>query len=422
MLVEKTCKYIIERGYEMKKVLCICYFFPPLGMSQRSVKFVKYLSLYGWQPIVLAPQSSNYHRKDPAMLNEIPKNCQIIRVPSSEDLPKIPLVRNEDFQTGWYPEALKLGLETMEKEKINMIYSTASPYLSHLVAMKIKEMTGTPWVADFRDEWTTNPYIVNKYSHEVIRINQKFEKQVLTNADGVISVSEQITNILYELSGLESKEKFFTIMNGYDPMDFRHLNFNKRKRNKKLTICYMGSLYGMRRALAQQFFQILDQSLAKKILKQDEIELLMVGDPLCQIGLHVKEITRNTGYVNHLSALNEAAAADLFLLFISPKEGEQTVTSKIFELINLNKPILAIVPPNGVAANIIRNTRTGIVIDSQYPETAIPYIQYFLKQWKLGNLNISPNQYEIEKYNRKEQTKMLASIMDTILLNDSNSE
>jgi hypothetical protein len=39
----------------MKKVLMIAHQFPPIGGSgvQRTVKFVKYLRDFGWEPVVL---------------------------------------------------------------------------------------------------------------------------------------------------------------------------------------------------------------------------------------------------------------------------------------------------------------------------------------------------------------------------------
>ena len=42
----------------MFKVLVIAYYFPPMGLSgvQRTLKFVKYLKNYNWEPTVLQPE------------------------------------------------------------------------------------------------------------------------------------------------------------------------------------------------------------------------------------------------------------------------------------------------------------------------------------------------------------------------------
>ncbi|MCS4471994.1 hypothetical protein JQ032_01445 [Clostridium botulinum] len=46
----------------MKKVLIIAYYFPPLGWSgvQRTLKFVKYLKDFGWQPIVVTVGKTDF--------------------------------------------------------------------------------------------------------------------------------------------------------------------------------------------------------------------------------------------------------------------------------------------------------------------------------------------------------------------------
>lgn len=396
----------------MKKVLIISYFFPPIGASQRTLKFVKYLPKFGWMPIVLAPQKSNYIRKDPTMESEIPANCKVFRLPSCENIPGNPFVRKEDFKHGWYPQAIKAGLSLIEKEKIDMIYTTAPPNISHLIGLNLKKLTKTPWVADFRDEWTTNPFIKGRFDAELTDYNKRLENHVLTVADGVISVSDHICDILYKLAGNQSRGKFHTIMNGYDPMDFHHLSPNPS--TKKFTICYMGSLYGIRKNLALDFFKKFEQALIDKKLNPNEVELLIVGDPLKNFGPVLSKITKNTGYIYHQKALNQAASADLLLLFINPNEGNQTVTSKIFELINLKKPILALVPPNGVPAEIIRKTGTGIVLDSAFPEKSIPTIMKLMTDWKTNASTFTPNLQEIQKYDRKKLTSQLATIMEQI--------
>jgi hypothetical protein len=48
------------------KVLVIAYYFPPMGMSgvQRTLKFVKYLPKYDWEPTVLTVTPTAYYALD----------------------------------------------------------------------------------------------------------------------------------------------------------------------------------------------------------------------------------------------------------------------------------------------------------------------------------------------------------------------
>ena len=56
-----------------RNVLYIAYYFPPLGLSgvQRTLKFVKYLPLYGWKPTVLTVGPTGYYAFDESLLKEI---------------------------------------------------------------------------------------------------------------------------------------------------------------------------------------------------------------------------------------------------------------------------------------------------------------------------------------------------------------
>ena len=66
----------------MKKVLIIAYYFPPLGWSgvQRTLKFVKYLRDFDWDPIVVTVGETKFSILDKSLEDELPKGIKIIRV------------------------------------------------------------------------------------------------------------------------------------------------------------------------------------------------------------------------------------------------------------------------------------------------------------------------------------------------------
>ena len=58
----------------MKRVLIVTYYWPPSGGSgvQRWVKFVKYLPMVGWQPVVYTPENPELTTIDKTSAAEIP--------------------------------------------------------------------------------------------------------------------------------------------------------------------------------------------------------------------------------------------------------------------------------------------------------------------------------------------------------------
>ena len=72
----------------MRRVLLLAYLFPPIANSgtQRPLKFAKYLTQYGWEPIVMTASHCDAHQTDPALLDELPKSVRVIRVPMLNEL------------------------------------------------------------------------------------------------------------------------------------------------------------------------------------------------------------------------------------------------------------------------------------------------------------------------------------------------
>ena len=68
------------------KVLMIAYRFPPQGGGgvQRTLKFVKYLSQFGWQPIVHTVKNPYWPVRDASLLSEVPPAVNVYRTPTVE--------------------------------------------------------------------------------------------------------------------------------------------------------------------------------------------------------------------------------------------------------------------------------------------------------------------------------------------------
>jgi hypothetical protein len=69
-----------------RRVLVIAYYFPPMGLSgvQRTLKFVKYLSGFGWHPTVLTVDPQGYFAKDETLMAELEgRNVTVVRTPPS---------------------------------------------------------------------------------------------------------------------------------------------------------------------------------------------------------------------------------------------------------------------------------------------------------------------------------------------------
>lgn len=410
----------------MKKVLVIAYHYPPLGGGGvfRTLKFTKYLPEFGFQPYVLTVKNPMYRTKDPTLLREIPAVAKVYRTFSFEHrILRAPRLLHlnlkwfhiPDENTGWFPFAARQGKKIIEKENIDIIYATAPIKTSLLIGCWLKKKTGKPLVVDYRDPWTQNVFI--KYPTKLHRrIEEKMEKLVLATADHVIVTTEPMRLKLVEKYPF-IKGKIETITNGFDPDDFDGLT--RRDSKEKFIITYTGYLYGLR--TGKYFFTALKELLEEKTGMQSKIQVLFAGPPSRQASHFIEElglqnVVKLLGYKSHRETLQLMVNSDVLLLIIAAEEsydkktGPLMVPGKIFEYFGAKRPILAVIP-KGIAAEMIRSTKTGVIVSPRDTGSIKQAILKLFQDWKKGKLVMESNVFE---YDRKVLTAKLAKVFQHV--------
>ncbi|MEK7142617.1 MAG: glycosyltransferase [Patescibacteria group bacterium] len=376
----------------MKKVLIISYFFPPLGGGGviRMTKFVKYMPKFGFEPVVISPQKGFYSVKDPTLLNDIPNVVKIFRIKYPEPglwlkwrwwqsfwANLISRLLIPDAQALWIIPAVIIGRRLIKTHKIKLIFTSSRSYSDHVAALILKKLTGVKWAADFRDLWTSGGFL---------------KRQILASADLVTAVSEGLTEKLKK-SAKQNQEKFVTLTNGFDEDDFikaENIKVKTNKFNLKLKIVHIGSFYGLRQPKA--FLQAFQE------LNLKDIEFDFIG---------------GKKRVSHHQAIREMMRADVLLLILSPKDGPEVMTGKIFEYLAARKPILALAPKNSGAARLLSKLKVGEVA----PPDDVEKIKQKLKKiyQKSRKSGYSIPRVNLEPYTRQNLTQKLAENFQKIL-------
>ncbi len=410
----------------MKKVLMIAHQFPPIGGSgvQRTVKFVKYLRNFDYEPVILTRDASKAALKDETLLKDIPQGIQVIRTKAC-DFAALPgllkyfgKVVNKflipDSERVWQHFARKQALAAIKDNKIDVIYTTSAPYSDHLLGVYLKKhYPHIPLVCDFRDEWTNNPYHVRKGLRAKIERNQ--EKMVLKYADCLITNTPvMLSNFLRD--NPETKGKFFVIPNGYDDEDFVGME-DIVPSNDKFTLTYTGLLYGKRKP--DNFFGALKRAIDEGNVDKSKINVRLIGNyKVEQLQAVIDNYNLNgvvslMPYMKHRECLAELIKSDALLLIEPSGPGaEAFYTGKVFEYMNTKRPILASIPEHGAAAQLITDTKTGLVSDFNDIETTKENLIELYNCWTNGTNPVNPVVDEVKKFERKELTKALAEVLN----------
>lgn len=408
-----------------RRVLFITYNFPPHGGAgvQRSLKFVKYLPQFNWDPWIVTSSVDSSPILDHSLEAEIPPNIQIERVPGFSinrliakanrfHLTRFAVLINlflqiPDAAYFWSINTRPIIENLIKRANPDVVYTSSGPYSTHLIGYWVKQQFGIPWLADFRDPWSNNlliPYLPLYRAY-----NRRLERQVLNFADRVVCVSKPWLNELLANSN-RSADNFITITNGYDEQDIAPLPFQPPK--PPFTITHIGSFYRNRKPA--EFIQALTRLIENGSIPPEAIQVLFIGknsDRDVPSTPYIKTI----GYVPHKELEKYRSDTDVFLLILDTSpENVGNHSGKIFEYMASNRPILGIVPKNGVAQELLEKSKTGYSAhgDDNDIENLIKNIYI---SWKAGYQDWNPDWQYIERYTRKKLTARLAEGLNSLV-------
>ena len=260
-----------------------------------------------------------------------------------------------DGQIGWFPFAVREGKKLIrEGWRPDLIYASAKPFTSLLIAKKLAAKYRIPWVAEFRDLWSDNHY----YEFPEWRrwIEERLEKRVLSSASAVVTVSEPLAETLRRKLALPVA----TILNGFDPKDYRQ-TAEKLFLDNQLNIVYTGMIYAGKQDPSALFMAL------KGLRSRDRIRVHFFGRYLQEIERlaeqhGVRHLISVSGAVPYEKAIQIQMQGDILLLLLWNDKNERGVyTGKLFEYFGARHPILAIGSESGVAGELIEERKAGIV-------------------------------------------------------------
>ncbi len=360
------------------KVLLVSLYWPPAGGGgvQRPLKFAQYLPALGIETHVLAPDDSKWIHEDADL--RVPTQAWVHRArylgprgrrPAEELYGKEGLGRAlvharlasrrllvPDENVSWNLTAIPAAIRIARQEQIDVVLTTSPPNSIHLVGAAVKKATGATWIADLRDSLVAHPHRrADTYATRAKgKVDEGIARLVARSADAITCVSEAIAA---EARSFSPKGKVVTISNGCDFDDFAGLDYAPGKRFR---ITHTGSFFGKRDP--RPFLTALDESGL-------DVQARFLGD----FRSSDKEWADERGLADRLELIPYAprqAALELqrdseALLLLIPEaggRGKGVLSGKVFEYLAAERPILAAVPPDGAAAELIRETGAGIVV------------------------------------------------------------
>lgn len=419
-----------------RRVLIISYYWPPAGGPgvQRVLKFAKYLPVFGWEATILTVKSGEYQAFDNSLISDINAEQKIFKTGSigfyglfkkisgQKSIPTHQLSGGTgdtlfarisrwirlnlvlpDGRIGWYPFAVRKGRDIIDKEKIDLVFSSGPPHSVHLIGRSLAKTSSCPWVADFRDPWSERFYYEeNKRSWLARLVELRMEKAVMKKASAITAASSGFIQLLLAKTG--EFEKGSVITNGFDQDDFSDMtDYSFRD---PITILHIGNL--TKSQLPLSLFKVLQKQLNQT---SGKYKLKLTGSVHPEIRQAVSdhnlnEIVEYNPYLKHDLAVKEMQQAD-FVFTVIPDTANNSgiIPGKIFEYMKSETAIILIGPADCDAAAIINKTSSGRVFDYDTEAELAEYIK----------IRRNEEVKDMEQFNRFTLTEELVKIFNAQL-------
>jgi hypothetical protein len=427
-----------------RTLLMVCFYFPPCGgvAVQRSLKFAKYLGEFGWDPLVITESVSAFAHlpQDPDLLNEL-DDRRVVVVRTSNKwrstfyrwihrlrlAPAVYFLTPIDMHFLWSISAFLAAARLLRRMNVDAVYTTSPPASAHLVGLLFSVVFRKPWVADFRDPWT------HWHSYKApSRLHRWFDKLVerciLKKASLVLCTSSSALKTMIREYGLELAARIKVLTNGYDPEDLPP--FTPTPLRTKLLFTYAGTLYGnygdpSDKLFPRPFFEALETLITNNPDIAHILEIRLVGEvsesnARVILEKHLENVVTIVGVRSHRDALSYLVDSDANLVLLRECQRD-LVPAKLFEMVGVGRPIVAVVP-DGDARDICIRVGVPYIACSEEVSEIVATFERVLGDWQSGKLSgFRYNESVIRCFTRKSLTEQLVGYL-TDLVNSSQRD
>jgi glycosyltransferase involved in cell wall biosynthesis len=419
------------------RALVVSYAFPPVGGAgvQRVLKLVKYLPQQGVKVAVLTVKNASVPLQDESLLRDVPAATDIVRARTFEPgygtkqlawqaaagAPSrgVARLKHQAVQLGkrllvpdpqvlWLPAAhYALAQRLAASSADDVVFISGPPFSQFLLAALARLRPGTAVVLDYRDEWTMTSSAYEMSA--ATRVNAQLEGLVLRKAHAVTTATEEFRAALLERFPSLNPERVHAIPNGYDPDDFPEQLPSPPA--ERLVLTYSGTVFRLTSArgfmAGLRLLHTREPELAR-LLEVRFVGRIVDTEAPHFDGSEALGVTR-LGYLAHARAIAHLAESHATLCILDDVSGaERIYPAKIFEIMRVGRPCLALTPEGALSA-LVRRHRLGEVVAPRNAEAIAEALSKMLRTFRDdGAAEHAP--IDIERFDRRLQAARFAQV------------
>ncbi|MBF0154552.1 MAG: glycosyltransferase [Magnetococcales bacterium] len=410
-----------------RTVLMVAFHFPPArGLSgiQRTLKAVRYLPDYQWQPVVLSAHPRAYGCTGTEQMGEIPASVSVSRAFALDSARHLSfkgrylrLTALPDRWASWWLGAVPTGLALIRRHRPKVIWSSYPIATSHLIALTLHRLTGIPWVADCRDAMCIDTFPDDPLTRKAF---VRLERAMVHRCARLTVTTPGMLNLYRERYPELPRDRFSLLYNGYDEEDFENLpTASPRAPRSPLVLLHSGQLYpGLNDRDPCTFIEVLHRLHVRGVIGPASLEVIFraTGE-----GGYVQDLIRRyevSSFVRvepplpYRQALQEMMQVDALLLLQGSHFGH-LIPAKLFEYLRVGKPLLPFVPPQSDSAALLRQMDFETPTDMHDAPGMENALLTFLEQVKNGTARHGEAS-TWQRFSRRQQVAELAALFNAV--------
>ncbi|WP_026968968.1 hypothetical protein [Algoriphagus terrigena] len=426
----------------MKKIILVSFYFSPctLTPAQRITFWAENFHRFGYYPIVVTRAWNKDLKTHLDTKVPFEKEIEVQKFPNFEVhyLPFKPGILDRSFRkfgegklrpfflltklldvmmaqftlaftsySNFLPHLHKL----IQKENPEKMLISGAPFYLFRLGYSLRRIFGISWIADYRDDWSTNELQMEKGGGSirkwVAKIESKYEEKWVGTADSIISVSDPYTKRICDFL----RKPGITIQNGFEES---LLDLTEVALYRQFTVIYSGVLY------PSQELSFIIEVLNRCNEAGSPFRLVFLGagfDPKEKVRIeslvpkHLTPWVEVTARFPRQEAIQRLRKAHV-LLGMAYGKMKGIPSSKLYEYLALGKPILLCPSDGDVMESMVMEAGIGFVAnDVSEGVLQINRLQALYMLPELVEEMKVKSQEKIGKFSRFEQMKNLIDVL-----------
>lgn len=399
-----------------RKILIVTDSFPP-NFAPRMGLLSYHLEKMGWDVTIISEDNSEIHYNLPNLPKKVYRYNYQANASKTEYYLKSALNLIYDHKTNSF---LNKFYKEIKNEYFDLVLCSTFNEFPLNLAYKISKKLNIPLLCDIRDlaeQFGSKIYDTNGQTHNYIGryFTNLLRKRRIQRRNYVLKKANAITTISpWHLDFIKRYNKnVYLIYNGFSEKDF----IAKEVKPNSFNIVYTGRLLDLNTRNPELLFNAIEE------LKLEKLRIVWYVDKtskeIISKELENYPITKSISEINNLvsvsaipNLLNESSII-LVLTNKSTEDGPKGImTTKFFEAIGVEKPVLCVRSDEGCLSQVIKETNAGLAATNV--EEVKSFITKKYKEWE----NNGFTRQEIvsrEKFSRENQAKQFVEIFNSLI-------